>query len=252
MRVMARSFTYDALVLRARPSGESNREAWFLTREEGILKATVFGGPKSKLRAYIAPFHQGTLWIYRDPVRDSQKVTDFDVRFWRPGLREQYERAKTALALVETVHASFGGGGDWSAALNLAGSGLDALTEGDARFCSRVFIHFLWNWLDLLGLKQDIKRCAVCNRELRDMETAVCGGHEGTIRCPACAGNDGDPLGPGARRWLLTVSPLNPALLNRYTLDSASRAQARGLVTGLMARALGRRLESWDYNGGGV
>ncbi|MDR2484736.1 MAG: recombination protein O N-terminal domain-containing protein, partial [Treponema sp.] len=54
---MARSFTYSALVLRVRPVGESNREAWFLTPEEGVLKAAVFGGPKSKLRAHIAPFH---------------------------------------------------------------------------------------------------------------------------------------------------------------------------------------------------
>jgi DNA repair protein RecO (recombination protein O) len=245
---MVRSFTYDALVLRARPSGESNREAWFLTREEGILKATVFGGPKSRLRAYIAPFHQGTLWIYRDPARDSRKVTDFDVRFWRPGLREQYERAKTALSLVETVHASFGSGGGWNDALNLAGAALDALAQADTLFCSRIFIHFLWNWLDLLGLKQDLRRCARCGRELQDAETVLFGGQAGSLRCPSCAGSaEGlTALGPGARRWLRTVSPMNPAALNRYTLDSASRAQAAALATGLMARALGRRLASWD------
>lgn len=71
---MSRTFTHQALVLQVRSSGESNREAVFLSAEEGILRATVFGGPKSKLRAYVAPFHAGTLWIYRDPVRDYRKI----------------------------------------------------------------------------------------------------------------------------------------------------------------------------------
>ncbi|MDR2104051.1 MAG: recombination protein O N-terminal domain-containing protein, partial [Treponema sp.] len=81
---MNRSFTYSALVLRVRSSGESNREAFFLTAEEGLIRATVFGGPKSKLRSHVAPFHRGTLWVYHDPIRDSRKVTDFDVQSWRP------------------------------------------------------------------------------------------------------------------------------------------------------------------------
>ncbi|MDR2078214.1 MAG: recombination protein O N-terminal domain-containing protein, partial [Treponema sp.] len=57
-----RLFTYSAIILRVRPSGESNRETWALTAEEGILRATVFGGPKSKLRSHVEPYHRGTLW----------------------------------------------------------------------------------------------------------------------------------------------------------------------------------------------
>jgi DNA repair protein RecO (recombination protein O) len=54
---MSRSFTFPALCLRVRPSGESNREAWFLSGEEGIVKVTVFGGPKSRLRSQAAAFN---------------------------------------------------------------------------------------------------------------------------------------------------------------------------------------------------
>ncbi|MDR1100566.1 MAG: recombination protein O N-terminal domain-containing protein, partial [Treponema sp.] len=118
---MPRTFTYTALVLRTRPSGESNREAWFLTAEEGLLRATVFGGPRSRLRAHVAPFHSGPLWIYHDPVRDSRKITDFDVLCWRPGIREQYERTMAADALAETILNSHGGGGNWKTAFALAG-----------------------------------------------------------------------------------------------------------------------------------
>lgn len=254
---MPRSFTYSALVLRVRPFGESNREAWFLTPEEGILKATIFGGPKSKLRAHIAPFHQGTLWIYHDPVRDSRKVIDFDVQSWRPGIREHYERARTAGSLIETMLASHGGGGNWPEALKLANQALDALDNADESCCKRICIHFLWNWIDLLGLRQDILHCPFCACESSADGILLFGNPTGTLRCPSCARGDPAsadpdgsagllPIGPGARRWLNAVGDMNPALLTRYTLDGASLMQAKTLVTGLMAGALGKRLESWD------
>jgi DNA repair protein RecO (recombination protein O) len=128
---MTRTPSYNALILRTRPSGESNREVTLLTAEEGLLRATVFGGPKSRLRAYIAPYHQGTAWLYRDPVKDSLKVTDFDVRFWRPGIREDYDRTMAASAIAETILASHGGGTERAAALALAGNIFDALESGD-------------------------------------------------------------------------------------------------------------------------
>ncbi|MDR0563118.1 MAG: recombination protein O N-terminal domain-containing protein [Spirochaetaceae bacterium] len=245
---MPRSFTYSALVLRVRPSGESNREAWFLTAEEGILKATVFGGPKSRLRAYIAPYHQGTLWLYRDPVRDAGKVTDFDVQSWRPGIRERYERANTASSLIETMLASHAGGGSWTEAMRLAGQALDALDYADPAYCVRILVHFLWNWIDVLGLRQDILRCPACAGE---SGVLLFNSQEGTLRCPACAGTPAPliPICLGARRWLTAAGDMNPALLNRYTLDGASLLQAKTLVTGLMSCILGKRLESWDSGG---
>ena len=244
---MARSFTYSALVLKVRPSGESNRDAWFLTSSDGILKATVFGGPKSKLRAHIAPFHEGTLWLYHDPVKDSRKVTDFDVQSWRPGLRERYERAKTAGAVLETIFFSHGGGGNWSTALKISGQTLDALDNADEQACTRIYLHFLWNWADLLGLRQDINHCSSCAYEARSDGILLFSSREGVLRCSSCAeGSDLSPIGLGARKWLNTVEDLHPSLLNRYTLDNVSLAQAKTLVIGLMSEALGKRLESWD------
>ena len=158
---MRRNLVRTALVLRARPSGESNREVWFLTAEEGILRATVFGGPKSRLRAHAAPFHSGTVWLYHDPVRDSRKVTDFDVVSWRPALRELYERTMTANAGAETVLASHGGGGNWKTALDLFSRFLDGLEEARAAGCSRVFVRFLWDWAAFLGGRPGLA-CASC------------------------------------------------------------------------------------------
>ncbi|GHV74903.1 hypothetical protein AGMMS49940_22050 [Spirochaetia bacterium] len=216
---MARLFTYSALILRVRPSGESNREAWMLTPEEGILRATVFGGPKSKLRAHVEPYHGGKLWIYRDPVRDSRKISDFDVQSWKPGIRESYERSTAAAAIAETILAAYGGGGPWEHAFTLADASLEALGLADEPCSVRIFIHFLWQWTEILGIRPDLDE----------------------------SGDDAPMLGPGARSWLRAVRDLDPSQMSRYTLDGVSMRQARAFVTGIVGEALGKWPGTWDF-----
>ena len=251
----SRSFTYSALTLRVKPSGESNREAWFLTAEEGLVKATVFGGPKSRLRALVAPFHEGTLWIYHDPMRDSRKVSDFDVRSYRPGIRELWERAMTADAVAETILASQGGGGGFEAALRLAGSVLDALDSADADTCSRIGLYFLWRWAGVLGIRPDLSVCGACANEVKrdgtlwystGQEILVC---ENCSRSSALSGEDTGSrirVGPGARLWLSNIESLPPSALVRVSLDTPSLEQARAFTKAVMAGALGKRLATWE------
>ncbi|MCL2374194.1 MAG: recombination protein O N-terminal domain-containing protein [Treponema sp.] len=257
---MSRNIAYSALALRVKQSYQSNREAWFLTAEEGIVRATVFGGAKSRLRALVAPFHEGTLMIYHDPVRDSRKVSDFDVRSYRTGLRELYERAMTADALAETVLATLAGGGGWAAAAGLAGSVLDELAEADAAFCARLGIYFLWSWSDILGARPDISACAFCGCEMPRDETLWYYASSGdALFCGRCAAAEKgrEPsrrtdllppsrLDPGARLWLKQIESLPPAALARITLDSASLDQAKAISKAALAGALEKRLATWD------
>ena len=240
---MPRSFSYSALTLRVKNSGESNREAWFLTAEEGLLKATVFGGPKSRLRAQVAPFHEGTLWIYHDPVRDSRKVTDFDARSYRTGIRELYERAMAADAVAQTILSSHGGGGSWPAAFKLAGDVLDALACGqDGPHCSRIGIYFLWYWANLLGVRPDLSAHA---SDASDVSGASDVGGVGE-EFSAASGGAPVPLGPGARLWLNKISSLPPSSLVRVTLDNVSLKQAGSFTKALLAEVLGRQLPTWE------
>jgi DNA repair protein RecO (recombination protein O) len=255
---MTRLFTYSALVLRVRPSGESNREAWFLTAEEGIINATVFGGPKSRLRAHVAPFHRGKLWIYRNPVRDSRKVTDFDVVSWRPGIRELYERSAAAAAVAETALVSQGGGGNWNDALDLAEGALEALDNAGEELCVRVFVHFLWRWMELLGLRPELNVCGVCACEAPRDGLLWYSKSQGGFLCPACArlsgktgaggGEDLLAAGPGARLWLNAVETRDASALTRFSLDALSLRQAKTLVMAAAADALGK----WPVSWGGV
>ncbi|MDR2095480.1 MAG: recombination protein O N-terminal domain-containing protein [Treponema sp.] len=256
---MNRNFTYSALVLRTKNSGESNRNVWFLTAEEGIIQATVYGGPKSKLRAHVSPFNRGILYVYFDQMRSSRKVTDFDVRFWHPGLRELYERSSAASAVAGTVLASHGGGGNWESAFTVAGNTLNALDAAESSACISILLHFLWNWTDILGLRPGINRCDSCNCEFLQEQSGWYSGSEG-ILCPSCAGQeaygrqkDRAPesdgmllLGPGARRWLSTVQDLPAAVLPRYTLDKPSLRQVKNFLSAILSSAFGTQLNVWD------
>ncbi|MCL2382547.1 MAG: recombination protein O N-terminal domain-containing protein [Treponema sp.] len=252
---MPRSFTYSAITLRIRQSGQSNREAWFLTAEEGVVQATLFGGPKSRLRAQVSPFHEGTLWIYHDTVRDSRKVTDFDVHSYRPGIRELYERAMTADAAAQTILSSHGGGGSWPVAAKLAASVLDCLDWADAALCSRLGVYFLWRWAGVLGLKPEISSCSSCFCQMKRDEPLWYCAVDGALLCGPCAQRETrlpahSPsllrLGGGARLWLDSIESLPPAALARITLDGPSLEQARALSKAVLAGALGKRLPTWE------
>jgi len=254
---MPRNITYTALTLRVKASGESNRETWFLTAEEGIVKATVFGGPKSRLRSRVAPFHEGTLWVYHDPVRDSRKVSDFDVRSYRQGIRELYERVITADAVAQTILESSGGGGNWHTAARLAAGVLDGIAGADAALCTRLGVYFLWHWADILGIRPDLAACAACGNQTPRNEPLHFHAANQALLCGDCSQGEDEyspppsrrqpiKVSPGARLWLGGIENLPPESLARFTLDNTSLEQAKTLSKAVLTQAFEKRLPTWD------
>jgi DNA repair protein RecO (recombination protein O) len=255
---MSRDFSCRVLVLRTRPQGESNREVTFLAEGEGILQATVFGGPQSRLRAHAAPYHEGTAWFYRNPVKNFIKLSDFDVRNWRAGLRETWPRSMTAAAVAETLIASHGGGGAWNEALEFASSLFDALETSDESAARDLLVFFLWKWTEMLGLRPGLDRCASCGEDKTGVELLYWSDREGQTLCPFCAGtgfpeqarNSGAeflPLHAGTRRWLETIATVAPGQFHRYSLEKTLEGEAKTFVTALVAGAIGRRLSTWNF-----
>jgi len=215
-----RFINFPALVLLVKEQGESNREAYLLSAEAGIIRAVLYGGPKSKLRSHVSPFHSGVVYLYFNPVRDSYKLSDFDVQKWRPGLREDFDRAMRAAALCETVLACKGGGCNWPEALNFANASLDALENAGKKLSQRIILHFLWNWAEILGVRPDFS--------------------------PAEGQGNLYTMNPGALRWLKTIESLEPSDLERYDADETSLSYAKTLCIEILSSALGRKLKSWQ------
>ena len=218
------------------------------------MRATVFGGPKSRLRSHVAPFHEGTLWIYRDPLRDSRKVSDFDVKSWRPGIRELWERAITAGAVAETILASHGGGGNWLEAVKLAKNTLDALDSADPTACSRIGTCFLWQWARILGARPEFPVCSSCAYEASSDGVLWYSPREEALFCEKCyrekCFRDSSPanpafrLDPGAITWLKAVDTLPQD--TSVTANADALGQARAFSRAVMTAAIGRSLPTWD------
>jgi len=243
---MPRTASYRALILRNRLCGEHS-DVWLLSAEEGIIRATVFGGPKSRLRAYVSPFHSGQIWIYHNPINDSRKITDFDVQSWRPGLRELYERAITADAAAQAILATHGGGGNWAQAMKLAEEVLDVLECSNEELCARILVFFFWKWTAFLGIRPQLDRCSVCGKTAEGQ--LWYSAREGEMFCGNCAdGHDTGllPLSPGCLRWLAAVEQLPPSKLGSFTMDNKSMAQTKEFTLSIMAGALGKRPANWD------
>jgi DNA repair protein RecO (recombination protein O) len=198
-----------ALTLRVRPFGENAREGIFLTREDGLLRAAVYGGAKSKLRAYVSPFNSGILYLYHDPVRDTSKVTDFDCLNWRPGLREMYERTMAADEIAKTILAGFGGNS--GEALQTAEETLDALETAPFTRIRPLLIHFWWRWARILGIRPS----------LHDLLEGFDPGLS-------------PPLGEGATRWLTATAALSPFQIARFTMDTQSEHEAAAFCRALL------------------
>jgi DNA repair protein RecO (recombination protein O) len=113
--VSARNLVYEALALRARESPGGSRILTLMTAEAGLVDVFVFGGPKSRLRSLASPYASGRAFVYLDPVKDFQKLSDFDVRESYPALRDELGRLWAAGLVAELLIKTSGGGGDYPA-----------------------------------------------------------------------------------------------------------------------------------------
>ena len=62
MNNMPRNSSTDAVVLSLSPQGENNRSVRIFLPEDGIIYATLYGGPKSKMKGLVCPFNRGKMY----------------------------------------------------------------------------------------------------------------------------------------------------------------------------------------------
>ena len=76
---MQRSYYTKAIVLNLKETGENNNSVTLLTPDKGVIYATLYGGPKSKLRSLVAQWHSGKIWLYDNPEKKQTKISDMEV-----------------------------------------------------------------------------------------------------------------------------------------------------------------------------
>jgi len=241
-----RSWSAKALVLSLSTFGEGNREALLLTEERGLVRAAVFGGAKSKLRALVSPYQTGTAWIYSDPVRKSAKITDFDVQSWRPGIRESLVRTWCAAVCAEIVTRSHGVA-DW----RLVNGFLDGIAVAGDDECRMGILRFIWRILAAAGIAPDVSRCSRCGATPQNT-VLYYSPLDDSCACERCARPEerGFPLSGEATRYLVAIDELSPGEVRSIRLPEGDYADIRGFLFFLATRMIGGGLKTLETGEG--
>ncbi|MBQ6781762.1 MAG: DNA repair protein RecO [Treponema sp.] len=256
---MSRNSSCQALVLATHPQGENNRAVTLLSAEEGIFYATLFGGPKSKLRAQVSPFNRGTIWLYKDEPKHSCKITDFDVANYHLSFRENLFKTWAASFAAEiVVKTKCAGSNDqcWT----LVNGFLDGMELTDEDTSRLGLVRFLWRYLGLLGVRPETRQCASCGTsflsgavtEYASVWRASYEPGENSFVCNECADLTVRPfvLGQNALTYLEAVSDLSPRQVRTITVDRESLTQMKQLCFFLIEQACGAKLKTLESGAG--
>lgn len=224
---MKRNFEHLAVILSVTDTGGDNRNVVFFSREEGVQKALLFGGPKSRLKSLTVPFHCGRLWIYRDGVKGFDKITDFSPEKFHSSIRENLVKTLAASLAFETVISTLGGGSDFDKTYFLLEGFLDGIEVSSEEGTRYALLRFLWRYMGLLGTLPPVDRCSGCNsiKTKDDNEKMYYYIPENTFVCQDCT-NINNPGGIQPGDYYIPLSEpvwnfLNS--LNRETMKTTQK-----------------------------
>ena len=253
---MSRNSSLQALVLSVRQFGEDNRIVKFLSKEKGIFDAVLYGGPKSKLRAYVSPYHFGKLWIYTDETKHSIKITDFEVIKYHPEIRENLFKTWCASFCAELLIKT-DATGEYEKIWTLANGFLDGISVSSEDECRIAFLRFVWRYIGIMGLQCDIESCIHCgetlNPKIHEQKFYYSIVENGFI-CNNCFSqqnnNDEFELSSEAIIFLQAVTLLSPKEARSIPLHYSTTQQLHEFLTFLINRYTGCKLKTLEMSSG--
>ncbi|MCR5290824.1 MAG: DNA repair protein RecO C-terminal domain-containing protein [Treponema sp.] len=250
---MARNSSSEVLVLSIAPKGETNRNATLFSQENGITFATVYGGPKSKLRSLVSPYNRGIIYLYTDSVRKTTKVIDFDVTNYHPSFRESIFKSWAAALSVELLVKTKCAGSPQESWTLINGflDGLELSNEENGRIG---MIRFIWRYLGILGIRPDSTQCVRCgtsffheNKILSDNIPIAFSTIENGFICPHCQSSTDSGLlymQAAAVHYLSATAILEPKIVRTIPVTVSMVQEMKQLTFTLIHIATGIRLKS--------
>lgn len=245
---MTRTLKAPALVLKINPVGENHRGLAMLVSGEGLVNPLAYGaqGKRSSLRGTAVPYNMGIADLHYDGAKNRWRLTAFDPEDTHDGLREDLDRFYTATIWAEILLKTHGSGGESAELFALAAAALSLLSDTAPRDIKRLQVAFLWQFLDIEGIRPDPESCGRCGKKM------IAGGAEGPARYlpngllngPECSDPRWPILPDGARKWLKVISgiPLESAI--KIGLAARAVESAEGWLLTIVQTVLERPLRS--------
>ena len=220
---MNRSYYTKAIVLNLKETGENNNSVTLLTPDKGIIYATLYGGPKSKLRSLVAQWHSGTVWLYENAEKKQTKISDFEVENYHTtfgqNLFKMYAASLAAELAIKTKCA-----GSSEQCHTLVQGFFDGMELCDEEQSRLGLIRFLWRYLELMGVQPDASTTGAFAPEAVSY-------YNGNISSQAV-------------EYLTAVSQLEPWKVRQLTVSKDTYCELKDFVFFLISSNLGTELNS--------
>lgn len=249
---MNRSFQTQAVVISLKPSGENNSTVTLLTKEHGIIYATLYGGPKSRMKSLVAQWNSGTVYLYDNPEKKQTKISDFDVKNYHASFSQNLFKTYAASLAVELAVKTKCAGSPLQCWTLTSGflDGLEIANEEQGRVG---LIRFLWRFLELMGVQPACHCCGSCGTSFLDSSFApesqsYYNSIENNFICSTCGTTEKRelmfPVKLSALRYLAGVSYLTPGEVRKLQIDRQDYLQLRAIVFFLIENAVESKLNS--------
>lgn len=248
---MTRSFQCQAIVLSIKECGENNSNVTLLTPEQGILYATLYGGPKSRLRSLVSLWNCGNIWFYENPEKSQTKITDFEVKSFHNSFGENLFKMYAASLASELAIKTRCGGSNGECFTIVKGffDGMELCNEEQSRLG---LLRFLWRFLELLGLMPDVHCCCHCGKEFTNISFADemishYNNIENSFICPECTAENHKsdfPVSIKGVRYLAAITFLKPSESRKIQIDKNCYEQLKQLIFFLIENAVSQKLNT--------
>jgi DNA repair protein RecO (recombination protein O) len=235
---MYRNVSTQAIVIRRERLGEFHKSLVLLTSDMGLVRAVAYGAYRmnSSLRMGSEPFTVSLARLYNNPVKQSYKVTDLEIRHTFESLLKDLSRVAAVSLWAEVALKSYAAGETSDELFQLFLGSLQLLDRADSKGEPYVTIQFLWRFLSLAGYQPALDACCLCGTPFLEKPASFAPAIHGFL-CSSCAPPDSRRVPTGALRYLAATGQLPLSRCVEVTLEPAGLAALRHVLP-LMVQAV--------------
>lgn len=252
---MNRTTSNNAIVLSLKTLGENNFSVTILTREQGVIFGTLYGGPKSKLRSLVSQWNAGVIYLYENQEKNQIKISDFDVKKFHDSFSENLFKSFASSLAAEIVIKTRCGGSNQQV-FDLVSGFFDGMELSDEAQSRVGLIRFLWRYLEILGVQPDSSSCSFCGKsflsEFAPDSNSYYNVGANSFICRECYNKDEIvyPLSTLGAVYLTGLTNLQPAEARKLKIDKETYQQIKQIVFYLIEKNIETKLNTLETGRG--
>lgn len=252
---MQRNLCTDTIILNIAQTSQNNHSVTLITADKGIIWATLYGGPKSRMKSLVSQWNSGKIWLYENQEKNQIKITDFEVKNFHSTFTQNLFKMYAASLSAEIAIKSHCAGSNEQFFKLISGflDGMDLCNEEQSRLG---LLRFLWRFLNLSGVQPDPAFCGDCGKSF--LETSFENDSisyynkiENHFLCNNCFLNINEyeksniiKTNISSIRYLSGINLLKPSESRKLQIDKNCYEQLRNIIFFLIEKNIGTKLNS--------